>query len=70
MSDERRPMFAECRACGERWKIATVPAGALAVARAMKTALCPNCMTRKDIWICDTHGPEAVTEARAGKVPT
>ncbi len=42
MSDERKPLFVECKACGERWKIATLPIGMREVVKATKTA-CPNC---------------------------
>lgn len=63
---KRKPIFAECRKCGERWKIATLP---VAIDQLVKAArqTCPNCAEKKAVVLCKTDGPEKVTEARNGK---
>jgi hypothetical protein len=65
MMTERVPIFVECRRCGERWKIATTPCSVDALAKIKHR--CPNCEERKDIFLCKTHGDDAVRQARDGK---
>ena len=67
MSD-RKPLFAECMTCGERWKVATTLMELGKFAKLLKNARCPNCAeTAKKIGLCYTEGPDAVTQARNGK---
>lgn len=61
-------LFVECRVCGERWKVASLPVTLdTAWLKAMKHTRCPNCGERKEIHVCPTNGEGAVTEARNGK---
>lgn len=69
MTDQRRPIFAECQPCGERWKVATTSMPIVALARAFKVATCPNCGERRKVVLCATDGSDAVTAARDGAVP-
>lgn len=68
--DERQPIFVECRPCGERWKVATLPMSALAFAKAFTDVVCPNCGESKELYPCPTDGPDAVTGPRDGKPVT
>lgn len=65
MPTERQPLFVECRKCGERWKMATLPVSCDILVKLK--AYCPNCYEKKDIGVCHTDGPDKVTEARDGK---
>jgi DNA-directed RNA polymerase subunit M/transcription elongation factor TFIIS len=63
----RKAMFVECRKCGERWKVATIPMECSAFSRAIKRrGDCPNCGEKKEVFCCKTDGPEAVYESRNG----
>lgn len=65
---ERKPLFVECMDCGERWKVATLPAEILKVARSLTRFCCPFCGAKSDrIGMCATDGPDAVAAARDGK---
>lgn len=64
-----KSLFVECKACGERWKVATIPMDAGLLGKALKRAACPNCAgDPKQLFMCPTEGEGAVTEARNGKV--
>ncbi len=65
----RKPLFAECGECGERWKIATLPIN-ISVTSLPRNPQCPNCAERKRLYWLHTSGPHAVTEARSGKEVT
>lgn len=68
-TEQRKPMFVECRKCGERWKVATLPMGCDEFSKAIKRrADCPNCGEKKEVFCCKTDGQEAVTESRNGTV--
>ena len=66
MSDYK-PLFAECGTCGERWKVATLPADCSVLCKQLKGLTCPNCGEATQLGICKTGGPHAVTESRDGK---
>jgi hypothetical protein len=60
-----KPLFAECKKCEARWQICTVPIPIATLAKVSGSLLCPNCnATIKDISLCHTDGPHAVTESR------
>lgn len=62
---DRKPAFAECWDCGERWKAFMLP---LDVSKFPKRMQCPNCNAgMKRMGLCATEGPQAVTEPREGK---
>lgn len=64
----RRPLFAECTGCGERWKLATIPLDIKDLVKATNGVRCPNCCAGGAIIsLCATHGPKAVNEARNGR---
>jgi DNA-directed RNA polymerase subunit RPC12/RpoP len=57
--------FAECRRCGARWLVGT---GLLSIAQMDEIRRCPHCGTgRKQVSLCATRGPNAVTEPRDGR---
>lgn len=68
MSDGR-PLFVECGNCGERWQIATLPIPSLELARIELCWCCPRCSERREIYLCYTDGPGAVSEPRDGALP-
>jgi carbon storage regulator len=65
---ERKPLFAECKTCGERWKVATTPIDIREFSASMRRATCPNCGEKKQLFVCKTDGPDAVTESRSGSM--
>jgi len=64
-NNNRKPIFVECKPCGERWKVATTPCSIDALAK-LKSR-CPNCEETKQIFLCPTDGENAVTQARDGR---
>lgn len=64
-SSDETPFYAECRRCGERWLLAV---GFIPLAQLAEPCRCPNCgMGKKEVFICPTHGQNAVAEPRKGK---
>lgn len=63
-----KPLFAECMDCGERWKIGTLPIPASNFAGICLGVVCPCCkVDYSRISLCQTSGPDAVTEPRKGE---
>lgn len=63
----RHALFVECRKCGERWKVATLPMDVLEFTKvAKRRGQCPNCGEKREVSPCPTDGPNAVREARNG----
>lgn len=69
MSEPRKPIFAECHVCGERWKLCITPIAITEFVSAAQQPRCANCGERDKIFLCPTDGPEKVTEPRNGKPP-
>lgn len=65
MSDERKPLFAECKRCDERWKVGTLPIPCHDLGK--MNGRCPNCSEAKEVYVCATHGQNVVTCVRDGK---
>lgn len=66
----RRPVFAECKRCGERWVFGYVPLAIDTLVRTLKRTRCPNCdATPKLISLCATDGKGAVKKSRRGVWP-
>jgi hypothetical protein len=70
MVDTRpKPLYLECKSCGERWKWGSLPLRLSDKKRmdSLNAAVCPHCGTG-DPYMCATSGLHAVWAPRQGRL--